>query len=196
MIGRIAAAAALTAAGAAGGALLMSGAQGADSTTTRVEDRQAIEQLLMGDYPRALDHADWKAYAALFTEDGELSAGGSSKPTKGRAAIEEQFSRPRAPRPAPATPPNPCPTQPGKPRTQHVVTNLSLQIKGDTATDQAYWMTLSTRECRSVVAGSGHYEDELKKVGGRWYFARRVIIDDLPPRAAPTAAPPAAPPAK
>jgi hypothetical protein len=202
--GRLLAAAALTALGAAGGAMLMSSANGADSASSRLQqvaDRQAIEQLLTGDYPRALDHADWKAYAALFTEDGELSAGGSATPTRGRAAIEAQFSRPRAPTAAPATPPppNPCPVQPGKPRTQHVVTNLTVQINGDTATDQAYWMTLSTRECRSVVAGSGHYEDELKKVAGKWYFAKRAIIDDLPPRTPrPPAAPgaPATPPAQ
>ena len=41
----------------------------AESVTARlqkVEDRLAIEQLLMGDYPRALDSNDWAAYAALF----------------------------------------------------------------------------------------------------------------------------------
>lgn len=38
----------------------------------QIEDRQAIEQLLMGDYPRALDSASWKAYSALFAQDGTL----------------------------------------------------------------------------------------------------------------------------
>src|SRR5215472_3067715 len=45
-------------------------AKGKDSLQARlrqVEDRQAIEQRLMGDYPRALDAFNWKAYAALFT---------------------------------------------------------------------------------------------------------------------------------
>ena len=44
----------------------------------RVEDRQAIEQLLMGDYPRALDSGDWAAYAALFAKDGTLIMGGGA----------------------------------------------------------------------------------------------------------------------
>ena len=154
----------------------------------KVEDRQAIEQLLMGDYPRALDSSDWHAYAALFADDGELSAGGSATPIKGPAAIEAFFSRPR---PAPATPPppSPCPFKPGAHRTEHVVTNLTVQISGDMATDQAYWETISVRECRSVVAGAGHYEDVLKKVNGQWKFYKRAIVDDLPPRSPPPAAP-------
>lgn len=57
----------------------------ADSAAMRlqkVEDRQAIEQLLMGDYPRALDSNDWAAYAALFAKDGTLIMnGGSTKRT-------------------------------------------------------------------------------------------------------------------
>src|ERR1700677_2195332 len=119
----------------------------------KVEDRQAIEQLLMGDYPRALDANDWKAYAALFTKDGTLiMAGGNTKKT-GPAAIQEFFSTQPA-RPAPATP-SPCPVAPGVNRFMHVVTNLTLQIDGDTAADQAYWETIGTADCKSVVLGAG-----------------------------------------
>src|SRR5580693_10410481 len=68
---------------------------GADSTAARlqkVEDRQAIEQLLMGDYPRALDGNDWAAYAALFAKDGTLIMGGGSTKVTGPSAIEKYFS--------------------------------------------------------------------------------------------------------
>jgi hypothetical protein len=77
----------------------------------------------------------------------------------------------------------------------HVVTNLTLQIDGDTATDQAYWETIGTTDCKSVVEGAGHYEDTLKREDGHWRFYSREIFDDLPPRAAaaPAAAAPAAP---
>ena len=57
-----------------------------------VEDRQAIEQLMMGDYCLALDRRLWKDYAATFTEDGELVQGKSV--TKGRKAIETLMSQP------------------------------------------------------------------------------------------------------
>lgn len=50
-------------------------AKGKDSLQARlrqVEDRQAIEQRLMGDYPRALDAFNWKAYAANCGKEQEL----------------------------------------------------------------------------------------------------------------------------
>lgn len=169
----------------------------ADSAAARmqkIEDRQAIEQLLMGDYPRALDSNDWAAYASLFAKDGTLIMNGTTKRT-GPAAIQELFSSFRPPAPAASEAPSPCPLPAGVHRFMHVVTNLSLQINGDTATDQAYWETITTRDCKSVVAGAGHYEDVLKREDGKWKFFKREIFDELPPRTtpAPAAAAPTAP---
>jgi 3-phenylpropionate/cinnamic acid dioxygenase small subunit len=163
-------------------------ALGSDSAAARlqkVEDRQAIEQLLMGDYPRALDSGDWAAYAALFAKDGTLIMNGGSTKRTGPAAIKEFFSA--RPTPAAAAPeaPSACPVPPGGHRTEHVVNNLTLQINGDMATGQAYWQTIVTRDCKSVVAGAGHYEDVLKREDGRWKFFKREIVDDIPPRTAP-----------
>jgi hypothetical protein len=162
-----------------------------------VEDRQAIEQLLMGDYPRALDSTDWKAYAALFSKDGTLIMNGGKTKATGPAAIEKFFATaPFAQPPAASATPSPCPLPPGVHRFMHVVTNLSLHIDGDTATDQAYWETIGTTDCKSVVEGAGHYEDTLKREDGHWRFYSREIFDDIPPRApaAPATAPPAAKP--
>jgi 3-phenylpropionate/cinnamic acid dioxygenase small subunit len=157
-----------------------------DDATARmkaIEDRQAIEQLLMGDYPRALDSANWVAYGALFTKDGELIMQGGATKRTGPAAITEFFTKlPALGGQAAPTGPSACPVPQGTPRTMHVVTNLSLHIDGDTATDQAYWETIATRDCKSVVAGAGHYEDVLKREDGKWRFAKREIFDDLPPR--------------
>jgi SnoaL-like domain len=167
-------------------------ARGGDSPTARlqkIEDRQAIEQLLMGDYPRALDSANWAVYGSLFAKDGTLIMNGGAVKRTGPAAITEFFtSRPEAGGQAVPTTSSPCPVPAGTPRTMHIVTNLTVQIDGDAATDQAYWQTIATRDCKSVVAGSGHYEDTLKREDGKWKFASRQIFDDLPPR---TTAPPA-----
>jgi len=160
----------------------------ADSAAARlqkIEDRQAIEQLLMGDYPRALDSGDWAAYAALFTKDGTLIMGGGATKRTGPAAIQEYFSARPTPAPAASSAPSPCPVPAGGHRTEHVVNNLTLQINGDMATGQAYWQTIVTRDCKSVVAGAGHYEDVLKREDGRWKFFKREIVDDIPPRTAP-----------
>jgi 3-phenylpropionate/cinnamic acid dioxygenase small subunit len=160
-------------------------ADSAAARLQRIEDRQAIEQLLMGDYPRALDSNDWAAYAALFARDGTLIMGGGSTKKTGPAAIQEFFSARPTPAPPASAAPSPCPVPPGGHRSEHVVTNLTLQLAGDMATDQAYWQTIVTRDCKSVVAGAGHYEDVLKREDGRWKFSKREIIDDIPPRSAP-----------
>jgi 3-phenylpropionate/cinnamic acid dioxygenase small subunit len=169
---------------------LLSSALGADSAAARlqkVEDRQAIEQLLMGDYPRALDGNDWAAYASFFTKDGTLIMGGGATKVTGPAAIKEYFSSRPTPGAAASAAPSPCPVPPGGHRSEHVVTNLTLQINGDTAIDQAYWQTIVTRDCKSVVAGAGHYEDVLRREDGRWKFSKREIIDDIPPKTIPSA---------
>jgi hypothetical protein len=56
-----------------------------DAELTAAIDRQAIEQLIAGDYPRALDSSNWDAYADQYTADGELLLLGQS--AKGREAI-------------------------------------------------------------------------------------------------------------
>jgi 3-phenylpropionate/cinnamic acid dioxygenase small subunit len=175
---------------AALGFAIIGNAFGADSLAERlqkVEDRQAIEQLLMGDYPRALDSNDWAAYSALFAKDGTLIMGGGATKLTGPAAIQEYFSSRPTPGAAASAAPSACPVPPGGHRGEHVVNNLTLQIHGDTATDQAYWQTILTRDCKSVVAGAGHYEDVLKREDGRWKFFKREIIDDIPPRTTPAA---------
>lgn len=150
-----------------------------------VADRQAIEQLMMGDYCLALDRRMWKDYAATFTEDGELVQGTSV--TKGRKAIEELMSRPRPPAAgaAAAPPPPPPPTAGEFGATKHVVTNLNLKLNGDSATATAYWQTIAIRSGGvTAIAGVGHYVDVLKKVNGKWLFARREIVNPLRPEAA------------
>jgi 3-phenylpropionate/cinnamic acid dioxygenase small subunit len=160
-------------------------AESAAARLQKMEDRQAIEQLLMGDYPRALDSNNWAAYAALFAKDGTLIMNGGATKVTGPAAIQEYFSARPTPGAAASAAPSPCPVPAGKNRSEHVVTNLTLQLNGDTATDQAYWQTIVTRECKSVVAGAGHYEDVLKREDGQWKFSKREIIDDIPPKTVP-----------
>jgi 3-phenylpropionate/cinnamic acid dioxygenase small subunit len=188
LVGGIAAVAVLELA-AAGGAFAQ--AKSRDSAAARlraVEDRQAIEQLLMGDYPRALDASDWAAYAALFAKDGMLVMNGGSTTKTGPAAIQAFFSAFKLP--ATVASEAACPTPAGAHRTMHVVSNLTLHINGDMATDQAYWETIAVRDCKSMVAGAGHYEDTLKREDGHWRFSKREIFDDLPPRAAAPATAP------
>jgi len=155
-------------------------AHAADSLETRLaaaEDRAAIETLLTGDYPRALDQRRWADYAALFTADGALTM--RDKTVRGPAEIEKYFVNFRLPSAAGPPP------RPGEIRTMHIVTNLSFRIEGDTAVGGAYWQTIGLRDGHTTVLSAGHYEDVLKKQDGKWKFAKRVIASDLAPPPAP-----------
>jgi uncharacterized protein (TIGR02246 family) len=137
-------------------------AVGPDPNVARLLDRQAIEQLLAGDYPHALDTRDFDAYAALFTEDGELSLQGNT--SKGRAAIKAFVS-----------------ALPAEPRVIHPITNLSYTVDGDTATGGAYWQDVGLVNGAPGVLIAGRYEDTLRKVGGEWRITTRSIVIEFAP---------------
>ena len=143
-------------------------AEGPDPNIARLLDRQAIEQLLAGDYPHALDSRDFDGYAALFTEDGELTLQGQT--AKGRAAIKAFVG---------ALPP--------EPRVMHPISNLSYAIEGDTAKGGAYWQDIGLVGGTPGVLVAGRYEDTLRKEGGVWRIATRNIVIEFAP------APPPAP---
>lgn len=141
-------------------------AQAPDPNLARLIDRQAIEQLLAGDYPHALDTRDFDAYAALFTEDGELSLQGNT--AKGRAAIKAFVA-----------------ALPEEPRVMHPITNLSYEIDGDTATGGAYWQDIGLVDGSPGVLIAGRYEDTLRKVNGEWRIAQRSIVIEFAPPGTP-----------
>ena len=142
---------------------------------TAVEDRLAINQLVAGDYVRALDSQNWTAYAATYTEDGQLSVFGQNM--KSRAEILKFFTTPRA--------------NPDAPRKiNHVISSLSYKIEGDRASGGAYWEDIGIApNGQPGVLSAGHYEDTLRKVGGQWLFSKRTIVTDFAEPAAPAPKP-------
>jgi ketosteroid isomerase-like protein len=142
-------------------------ATGPDPNVARLLDRQAIEQLLAGDYPHALDTRDFDAYAALFTEDGELTLQGNT--ARGRAAIKAFVS-----------------ALPAEPRVVHPINNLSYTIDGDAAKGGAYWQDVGLVNGAPGILIAGRYEDTLRKVNGEWRIAtRNIVIEFAPPGTAP-----------
>ena len=63
-----------------------------DELLQRARDREQIEEL-MWRYARALDTGNAEAYAALYTTDGQFSAGANA--TKGREALKQMIAGPR-----------------------------------------------------------------------------------------------------
>jgi ketosteroid isomerase-like protein len=149
-----------------------------DPRIASLAERQAIDQLVAGDYPRALDASNWDAYAATYTEDGELVLLGTS--SKGRAAIKSFLA-----------------AQPAGQHVIHVISNLSYTVNGDSATGGAYWQDIGNVNGAPGVVVAGHYEDSLRKVNGAWYFTKRSIVIDFPPAGGvPAPAEPSAAPSK
>jgi hypothetical protein len=130
---------------------------GADPRIAAAADRLAIDQLVAGDYPRALDSRNWDEYAAMFTVDGELMLG--AQRVQGADGIKSLLNG-----------------LPEEPHVIHVITNLSYVVTGDTATGGAYWQDIGIGDSPHGVLAAGHYVDTLRKVSGTWKFAKREIV--------------------
>ena len=138
------------------------------------QDRAEIEDLQARDL-FALDWQDADAYAACFTEDGVLDWAGSV--AKGREAIRAEVRGMRA-----AFAKKEAADAPRRPsRLRHFVTNVVLQVRGDAATETAYWLEVNNevRDRWPFVGGYGHYVDPLRRVNGRWLYTSRKIYNEI-----------------
>jgi SnoaL-like domain len=151
--------------------LSLAGCQQAPAPDPRIAamaDRLAIDQLVAGDYPRALDSRNWDAYVGYFTADGELALGAQT--VKGPDGIKGLLNG-----------------LPAEPHVIHVISNLSYAVQGDGATGGAYWQDIGVGDSPHGVLAAGHYVDTLRKVNGTWKFAKREIVIEA--QEAPPASP-------
>jgi len=136
----------------------------------RLEDREAIRQLLM-DYGRYLDKRDFASFSTLFAEkEGEWIGGmGKAKsPESIRKLMESTIGSDKTGNIAGAN----C----------HLFTNETIQVVGDQAKANTKWIFMvqnSSKQPQPFYVG--HYEDTLIREGGRWKFMRRVVYGDIPP---------------
>ena len=120
----------------------------------------ACRQLIM-DYAWYRDHPDASAYAALFTEDAELSILGET--FKGRGAI--------APR---------LPASSGS--TVHLMSTIRItKVNDDSATGVSY-VTVYTAPAGagphtvSGYAAIGEYHDDFRRTDSGWQIAKRDLV--------------------
>ena len=136
------------------------------------EDRAAIINL-QGRYLFAMDFQDAETYASTFTEDGIINWARGE--IKGRTAIYKFMSSGTY---------NPIiSAEEGKwpAASRHFITNQVIKVEGDTAKALTYWFqaTNNTADRSTMVLGLfGHYEDELVKIDGQWYFQKRTIYNE------------------
>jgi len=129
----------------------------------RIDDRMAIEQLLM-EYGRAVDNRDFAAFAALFTDDGEWKgAQGSYRgPKQIQESMEKIFTAAAADIP--------------KGKNFHLLTNVIIDLHGDHATASSKFIFYKMDGAKPQAEVAGRYEDKLARVAGAWKFQQRLAL--------------------
>ena len=140
------------------------------------DDRALIEDL-QARYMFAFDFGDAEGYANTFAPDGILDFGQGE--IKGRAAIAGfiEEGRKRTLEARANTP------EGERPRVgRHIINNIVVTVNGDKAHGLAYWTHMTTDKTGyGTVDFFGHYEDDMIKMDGQWFFARRNIYNEAIP---------------
>ncbi len=141
---------------------------GLQARLQKLEDTEAI-RLLLDRYVDFNESRDYAGYGDLFARDGELVL--STTRLKGPSAIRE-FLEKNFGGPANAS------KGPQK-GSSHVLTNIRIEVTGDTATSVCRWMLVAPgADGRQVISSKGRYEDRLVREDGRWKFKQRSIVSD------------------
>jgi ketosteroid isomerase-like protein len=142
------------------------------------DDRAEIENL-SNQYMVAVDAGDIETVMSAWADDGVLEWVGGVE--RGKAAIRKAMSgfsgRLHGSIPAGAS---------SRQRTRHMILNHVIFVKGNKAHSTAYWFAITNNTPQKDVqlVYFGHYEDELVKRDGRWYFeSRKVFNESMPNRA-------------
>jgi hypothetical protein len=66
---------------------------------------------------------------------------------------------------------------------RHVLAHTAIRVVGDRAWTRAQWFEMANDgPGKSLKMGTfGIYEDQLRKVGGRWLFSERRILNEFLP---------------
>jgi uncharacterized protein (TIGR02246 family) len=139
-----------------------------ESRLRRLEDLEEIRALLTA-YGRLLDQRDLAGYSRLFAPDGRWTGpyiGTAAGPAAIQALLEKNLPAVAGQEPAGA---------------HHIMSNMVIEIDGDTARAWSRWTYVVPGEQRAPsLALSGHYDDILTRQDGRWLFSSRVVSGDLP----------------
>lgn len=136
-----------------------------------MRDRIQIEEL-MWKYTRALDTNDADAYASVYTEDGQFSAG--TNVTTGRDALRKMIADMRQ-RAADTQ----AKGEPRRPPMYHMTANARITFTdNDRARVEAYYITAFGAGGENAplrVAAVGRSVDDLVRVNGQWLIRKRNV---------------------
>ena len=138
-------------------------------------DRAEIDDLLAR-YLFAMDYNDFETYGETFTEDGTLEFARGS--VTGREAIKAAAKGFKEAVGAIYVDVD------GNPAVlRHVLAHTAIRVEGDRAWTRAQWFEMANDgPGKSLKMGTfGIYEDQLRKVDGRWLFSERRIMNEFLP---------------
>ncbi|MEO8313842.1 MAG: nuclear transport factor 2 family protein [Pseudomonadota bacterium] len=182
---------AIVALAAAAGSAKVLAKESVEQRLQHLEDKEAITAVL----ERFFEYQETRQlekYAHLFSKDGEmiLRLGRSSGGPAGILAGMTRNSSPTQGGNAGAAAGTPASSPANRPSTiggadairmRHVLSNVHIELKGDTATAQSRFTLLSVDDDnRTRLGGSGRYRDDLVRENGEWKILKRVIFRDLP----------------
>ena len=136
-----------------------------DEAIAELLDRQAILGC-MHRYTRGVDRMDAELLLSAYHDDA-LDVRGEIARTP-RGFVEYLF-----------------PTQQVKETNQHYLTNHVVEINGDTAHAETYWMAVARMTDGTVTKSGGRYVDRLERRDGEWRIALRVTVGDWAVEAQP-----------
>src|SRR5262245_17262492 len=127
-----------------------------------LEDKDEIREL-MRRYNQAIDFPDPEAWIDCLTDDAVLEIG-DRPPMAGRDALFEYAKQ-----------------RPGG--DLHLATSEIIDVDGDTAHVSSYVAVVSAKSGTPAIAVGGRYEDDFRRVDGRWKFAHRRLDMTIRPSA-------------
>ena len=132
-------------------------------------DKQAIREALEA-FSRGMDRFDREAYLSAFHDDAEMAAG----PFVGSARDCWDWAVPMH--------------EEGQLLTHHSLLNITIDLDGDTAHTETYYMFVARNRDETVVLAGGRYVDRFEKRNGDWRIALRTNIIEwatMPPAIPP-----------
>jgi 3-phenylpropionate/cinnamic acid dioxygenase small subunit len=124
------------------------------------EDREMVRELYSR-YAHTLDEGRNEEWVDCFTPDGVFDS-----PWVGRHAGRENLL---------AMVSASAGTELGRVKQRHLMANISLDLEEDQGTGTCNFTYYWTREGKTELIAIGVYQDSLRKIDGRWRFARRLI---------------------
>jgi 3-phenylpropionate/cinnamic acid dioxygenase small subunit len=125
-----------------------------------------VIRALIHRYAELIDAGDLDRLAALFA-NATWRSSGRGEVLRGSAQVREAYDGVLL-------------HEDGTPSTQHLITNVTVEVDGDGATARSYFTVIQARPdfpLQPIV--SGRYEDAFERVDGTWRFADRLIVPML-----------------